>query len=490
MTQLRLNIVLTSIFVVIIAMVIALRLSQLTLMREIMIIVNLGIMAYLIYDLLLIKALTMHTVMLRNPYTQFPTKYELFRDMTKVSLEHKTVYAIQVQNYDEIIEACGMSFVNVIDHNIKQRLLALAKSDHIYEIRDHTYLIVNNSDVSEQAILDVFESPMQGHDENQTYPLHPKVVIVKDMAKSVSNIRNLLGFIDVALADNMNYHHPVVMLDEAFITKINTENYYKAHLHTAIQKKQIKTYFQPKLSLKEKTIVGAEALSRWVENDRTVSPAHYIYLAEATGLIVDIDLISFKDTCDLLERLKQQETLTDQFKISTNFSPITLKNINASQLETILDQHNIDPRHISIEITERVAMRYTELKDILRDIKALGIQIEMDDFSAGHASLSLLPVLGVDTVKIDHSVLPRQPFDHDDIAIYKGLVALLDSLDIVIVAEGVETTEEYLMIHDLPIDLIQGYYISHPGPLDEFVKMMASLEEFASEDDKDLNPET
>ncbi|MCF7925367.1 MAG: EAL domain-containing protein [Candidatus Izimaplasma sp.] len=482
MKQLKVNRLLTVIFASFLVVMIVLRVVEFVLIKELSIVVNIGLFVYLIYLFRTLRRLSAHTAVLRNPYTQFKTKYELLSDHKKTRLPTHNMCAIHIDNYQDIIEVCGVSFVNVIDKNIKDRLLKIVDMTHIYEINDHTYFIMTSNTVEKEDILTVFELPMQGHKENDTYPLNVKVVTISDDIKESLELRNVLDLVDVAFYKLNNNKQSTFTIDQSLINDVNEENYYKGHLQQAIQKKEITTYFQPKLRKKDKIIVGAETLSRWLENERIVAPSKYIYIAEATGMIVDIDIISFEGSLQLLHTLKEQDLLTDHFKISTNFSPITLKNINIEDLQSKLDLYDINPSHISIEITERLAMDYDHIKPILDEIKTLGISIEMDDFSAGHASLSVLPLLGVDTVKIDYSVFPRKPFNQDEIAIYKGLVNLLDKLNLTIVSEGIETTDEYLLIHDLPVDLIQGYYISKPLPKTTFIDMLHNLEKHPNTD--------
>ncbi|MBF0264884.1 MAG: EAL domain-containing protein [Gammaproteobacteria bacterium] len=242
----------------------------------------------------------------------------------------------------------------------------------------------------------------------------------------------------------------------------------ESNIRSAIKNSEFIQYYQPQINAKNNTLIGMEVLVRW-QNPKLglVSPAKFIPLAEITGLIVDIDRLTMKATLEQLCQWKQSGLHTG--KVSINLS---IKNLQAVDfidfVKSLIKQTGCKPEWIEFEVTESQIMT-DPLKaiNVLTQISELGIRISVDDFGTGHSSLSYLKKLPINKLKIDQSFVRNLPDDNKDIAITKAIIVLATSLNIELIAEGVETEEQKDFLVREGCENIQGYFYSKPIPAEE-----------------------
>jgi EAL domain-containing protein (putative c-di-GMP-specific phosphodiesterase class I) len=246
-------------------------------------------------------------------------------------------------------------------------------------------------------------------------------------------------------------------------------------LRRAIERQEFSLHYQPKIDLETGTISGAEALIRWTHPVRgLVSPAQFIPIAEACGLILPIGAWVRREAC------RQAKAWVDAglpvISIAVNVSAIEFQDRGfAETLFTILDETRMDPKFLELELTERVLMDGTESAiSILQALRAKGIQIAIDDFGTGYSSLSYLGKLPIDHLKIDQSFIRQIKASGNDAAIVIAVIALAKSLKLCVIAEGVETLEELAFVQTHHCDEVQGYYFSRPIPAQQFAELLAT----------------
>ena len=245
------------------------------------------------------------------------------------------------------------------------------------------------------------------------------------------------------------------MLEEA-VTRLRTET----ELREALADDQLRLFYQPVVDLGTGKTVGVEALVRWVHPGRgLVTPAEFIPISEATGLIEEVGAWVINETC------RQVRVWTDEGRpmpVSINISPRQLR--DASLLQTIDDavrRHEVDPTLLTVELTENMLVADPAAAlATLHELRARGISIAIDDFGTGYSSLSYLKTLPVDTVKIDRSFVAGIDRSGDDYAIISAMVRLVQVLDKQVVAEGVETEQQLELLKDLGCDMAQGFLFS------------------------------
>ncbi len=250
-------------------------------------------------------------------------------------------------------------------------------------------------------------------------------------------------------------------------------------LRKAIPKKEFVTHYQPIVSLKTRSVVGFEALIRWNHPQLgLIYPDSFISIAEETGLIVPITRLMLGEACRDLkiwqERIKHVQKLTLNVNISSRhfLQPSLL-----TDLKDILNQINLPPDHLKLEITETALME--DVEDTVRLVHRMrdyGLEIVIDDFGTGYSSLSYLQRLPIDTLKVDRSFVSRiQNTPDGNRNIVEAIISLAHRLDMIVVAEGVETLEQYTILLDMNCQLGQGYLFSKPlakSKVDELIEEM------------------
>ena len=236
-------------------------------------------------------------------------------------------------------------------------------------------------------------------------------------------------------------------------------------LREALQYNQLELYYQPQLDTRRQTIVGVEALLRWKHPVMgSISPAEFIPIAESTGLIVPIgQWVIERATKQLADWRKQG---IGPLRVAVNISAVQFRQVDlAEQIARTAAVHGVPPESLELELTESLLMRDVEsATNQLKKLKALGFKLVIDDFGTGYSSLSYLRRFPLDGLKIDRSFIDEVNRNTDDTAITLAVLSMARSLRLMVIAEGVETREqfEFLLAHDC--DEVQGYLFSPPVP--------------------------
>ena len=236
-------------------------------------------------------------------------------------------------------------------------------------------------------------------------------------------------------------------------------------LRRGIERGEFQVYYQPIVSLQSGEITGFEALIRWQHPQRgLVSPAEFIPIAEETGLIVPIGWWVFTEACRQLRRWQLQFPKYSSLTMSINLSVKQFAQPNLlTQIKQILQETQLDPSSLKLEITESVLMENTESTTaMLLQLQALGIQFSIDDFGTGYSSLAYLYRLPTQTLKIDRSFVNKIDTDNDQLEIVRTIMTLACNLGMSVVAEGVETVNHLDQLKNLNCDFAQGYFFSKP----------------------------
>jgi len=236
-------------------------------------------------------------------------------------------------------------------------------------------------------------------------------------------------------------------------------------LRRAIERQEFRLHYQPIISLDSGMISGFEALVRWQHPERgLVSPAEFIPMAEETGLIVAIGSWVICEACRQMHVWQVQFPADLPLAISVNISGKQFSQPDLSeQIERILQETNLDPRSLKLEITESAIVENAEAATVmLARLRQLGIQLYMDDFGTGYSSLSYLHRFPTDMLKIDRSFVSRMSFDNENAEIVRTIVTLAHNLGMSVTAEGVETAEQLALLKALKCEYGQGYFFSKP----------------------------
>ncbi|HEY9041422.1 MAG TPA: EAL domain-containing protein [Rheinheimera sp.] len=247
-------------------------------------------------------------------------------------------------------------------------------------------------------------------------------------------------------------------LNEAANERLLIEN----QLREAIREHQFLLYYQPKIDIRDNTIIGYETLLRWLRPDNTlVPPLRFIAVAESTGLIVQIGEWIIWEACRFLSR---QHSRGYNVSLSINLSVRQFKDDNLPEIVArILQRTGANPGSVIFEITESMLMGDTDAAiNQLNQLKRLGVSLSIDDFGTGYSSLSYLKRFPVDELKIDRSFVKDIPDDRNDMDIVAAIIAMAQKMNLRVVAEGVETAEQVEFLRKNACYQVQGYYFSMP----------------------------
>ncbi|KPH65639.1 EAL domain-containing protein [Pseudoalteromonas sp. NEC-BIFX-2020_002] len=249
----------------------------------------------------------------------------------------------------------------------------------------------------------------------------------------------------------------------------------EGQMRGALERNEFELYYQPQVDVKKGHIIGAEALLRW--NNPVlgnVTPEEFIPIAENSGLIVPIGRFVIKQALWFLHLW--QNTEQKKYTMAVNLSPRQFRDTELLNfIKNILKDKQIDTDSLELEITEGVLMTgQSFIHDAIVEINALGIKLSMDDFGTGYSSLSYLRQYPFDVLKIDRSFINCITENKPDCDLVKATIAMSHSLGLKVVAEGVETKEQLLLLNDLNCDFVQGYYFSKPLPAKQLLELSAA----------------
>lgn len=227
-------------------------------------------------------------------------------------------------------------------------------------------------------------------------------------------------------------------------------------------------YYQPIYDLKTGQVSKLEALIRWQHPVHGfLVPDRFIAIAEANGLIAELDNWVLRKACEDLGKLSRQGC--EDLKITVNCSPLNLAREElADEIEYALRAAGVEPHRLELEVTENALMgNIANTLVLLRQIRALGVSLSIDDFGTGYSSLAYLKRLPLNTLKIDRSFIQDIPKATQDMEIVQAIIVMAHTLHLQVVTEGVETFEQYQFLENHGCDFVQGYLLSRPVPLAE-----------------------
>jgi EAL domain-containing protein (putative c-di-GMP-specific phosphodiesterase class I) len=281
------------------------------------------------------------------------------------------------------------------------------------------------------------------------------------MYQAKSDGRNLLRFFDPQMQKTLNYRTAL-----------------EGELRKALENNQFHLYYQLQVAVDRAAPFhkpfGAEALIRWIHPERgLVSPAEFIPLAEETGLILPIGQWVLETACAQLKEWRQHER-TRNFILSINVSARQFRQAGfVDKVHAAIHQYNIDPMQLKLELTESMLLdNIEETIATMHSLKKIGIKFSLDDFGTGYSSLQYLKRLPLDQLKIDQAFVRDISSDSSDRAIVRTIIAMAESLNLNVIAEGVETEEQKSFLLQKGCTHYQGYLFGKPLPIDQFEELL------------------
>jgi diguanylate cyclase (GGDEF)-like protein/excisionase family DNA binding protein len=237
-------------------------------------------------------------------------------------------------------------------------------------------------------------------------------------------------------------------------------------LRHALERDELELYYQPLVDLDERRIVAVEGLVRWRHPRKgVVLPGEFVPVAEESGLIVPLGRWVLREACRQLARWTADPAI-DLPCLTVNLSGRQLAEASLpDELAGILRQTGVPPERLGLELTESVLMQETSSPTaVLQDLKDLGVRLMLDDFGTGHSSLNHVKRFPIEAIKVDREFIAGVVEDEGDRHILRAIVSMASAMDVAVIAEGVETTEQARWLRHLGIKLVQGYAFGRPAP--------------------------
>ncbi|MBU3073481.1 EAL domain-containing protein [Clostridium estertheticum] len=402
---------------------------------------------------------------------------ENITDLLRNKNENLAVFFITLDKFKAINESFGHQVGDIVLAKVAERLENnIAKSkDVVSRIGGDEFIVIIRNLISAADATEIAEKIVKTlsgayiyNDESlyigasvgiSLFPQHGNDVdaLIRNADLAMYEVKNSGGHGYRLYNNIMNYNNNRMLQMEK-------------DLKSAMERNEFITYYQPIIDLKLMEVLSAESLIRWKCGDKIIQPIEFIPIAKKIGEMVEIDNWMLLNACTQCK--EWQNSGSKNFSISVNTSYKQLIQANFVQIVmNICRNQSLDPKYLNLEITEDDAMEDINLIiKVLLELKSKGIKISMDDFGTGYSSLSWLSKLPIDTIKIDRSLIINLDNNSKNIVIIKAIIAVADSLDIKVIAEGIETETELLTLKELGCQYIQGYLIGKPMVASDFHK--------------------
>lgn len=402
-----------------------------------------------------------------DPMTNLPNRRTFNEKLVKVLSEDKEggVILLDIDNFKGINDTLGHLFGDKVLQEVSSRLKRFSGENvFISRFGGDEFLILytclEDRDEIINFILNIFVSMDEIFKiEENTMKIEFSMGIAF-FPKDSNDMDQLIKYADLAMYSVKNTgKNNYVFFNQSMEVELNKKQEIRDMLEIAIEKEAFNVLYQPQVDIKTGNISGYEGLIRMKEHN--IPAGVFIEVAEDNGMIIPIGRIVTKK---IIEQMSTWKKKGYELKpISINFSPMQIHDTNYKNfLIELLKEHDIDPKLIVIEITEGVFLDHKDSTiHLLNELRKQGIKIAIDDFGTGFSSLSYITSLPIDTIKFDR-MLSLKFLEHEDIGVVKSLVYLAHSLNLKVVAEGIETKSQVDKLLKAECDIIQGYYYSKP----------------------------
>lgn len=380
---------------------------------------------------------------------------------------------IDLDNFKNINDTLGHSYGDELLIDVTYRLKqALDENDYLARIGGDEFVLLsqNLQDMASyedkiKKIRNVLSYPFTLSTKEYFVTVSIGVAFApKDGKTSQTLIKNVDSAMYVAKANGKNTY---AYFDEVINKKLTEKIETQSELRKAIDRDEFELFYQAQIDLTTKKIIGFEALIRWNHPTKgLVNPKEFIYLAEETGLIVPIGKWVIRTACKQLK--KWSEEGFHDINMAVNLSARQFKDRDfVKQMIEIIDETGIDPNRLDLEITETIALDDLEYTvATITELKKIGVNFSLDDFGTGYSSMNYLKRLPVNNLKIDKSFLDTVMEDQSDQKIIQTIIALARNLDLNVIAEGVERSDQEKFLRSSNCNKAQGFLYSKPIPQD------------------------
>jgi diguanylate cyclase (GGDEF)-like protein/PAS domain S-box-containing protein len=417
----------------------------------------------------LIKKMAYHDQLTGLPNRRsFTEEFEGHIQKAEIKKQQLGILFLDIDRFKFINDSLGHSFGDLVLKEVALRLKNFTRGfGRVYRMSGDEFTIILENINQDKLkykmakLLELFSKPIFVKDEMihitasigvSLYPLdgHDPKVLLKNadlaMYRAKENGKNTYQYYKSAL--DSNSYERLLMENE---------------LYAAIENNELLLHYQPRFSIDRKTIIALEALIRW-DHPRwgMISPSEFIPLAEETGLITKIGAWVIRTACKQTKDWIEKGLHPIKIAINLSARQFLQRDLVAS-IQAVLMESGLPPEYVELEITESTLMKYEEtILYTIEQLKKMGVQFALDDFGTGYSSMGYLKKFQIDTLKIDQSFIRGIGTETDDSAIATAIITLAHALKMNVVAEGVETEEQYRFLKEKNCNEIQGYFTCRP----------------------------
>ena len=397
---------------------------------------------------------------------------------------HVAVYLIDLDHFKRINDTLGHAAGDEVLREIGIRFSAIARGDDVVaRLGGDEFLLFSDRDTAVGVDKDTLAQRL--HDammpvfgaNGKAFSLSVSVGVAYSPQHGI-DAGTLLRHADMALYEAKGLGRAcTAYFDVALESKVEDSVEMETQLRQAIEQEQLRLYYQPKVNLQTRRVVGFEALVRWQHPVHgLLGPLHFIPLAERCQLINQVGRWVINEAMAQLARWQAQGQAARTVAVNVSFVQI----VSGSLLREIRDcaaRHQVDLSLLEVELTETVVMgNIQQTIDVLRELAALGVKVSLDDFGTGYSSLAYVQQLPLDALKIDRSFVMRLEEDAQSRVITSGIVGLAQGLKLAVIAEGVETQAQWRWLADHGCEFAQGFLFSHPLAEADLQQAVAAIE--------------
>ncbi|MBM9613437.1 EAL domain-containing protein [Desulfobulbus rhabdoformis] len=386
------------------------------------------------------------------------------------------VFFIDLDNFKNINDSMGHDKGDQVLIEVAERLSATIRSeDTLSRLGGDEFILLSESVDDENAVYNLATRILASL--KNPIKLHPNTIYVNasigialypdDGRNSQELIKNADMAMYKAKSEGKNKFVMFTQeMNEKLLNRIRIEN----SIRSGLKEHEFTVFYQPKINLLTEQPTSFEALVRWRKDSTIVTPDQFIPVAEESGLIDEMSLYVLDEVCIFLTKIQEHNLL--RLPISVNMSPRTFNQKNIVEtIDTILGAHRINHRLIEFEITETTAMKDVQHSlETMHRFRERGIRFSIDDFGTGYSSLSYLSEMPVSTLKIDKRFISAA--DTNSRSIVSTITAMSKQMELNVVAEGVETSEQLTWLRQIGCNEVQGYYFSRPMPEQDTLRYM------------------
>lgn len=423
---------------------------------------------------------------LHDSLTGLPNRYNLYSQLKLMvananRYERKfAVLFLDLDHFKNINDTLGHNVGDALLKAVSQKLKSMIReNDIVARIGGDEFIIILNDFSDSGSLEQVISNILDAFHHEWTVQKHflrlstsIGVAVYPDDSKEINE---LMKFADIAMYKAKSEGRDQFSFFTATLNAQVHEEVEIAHdMHRALEEHEFMLYYQPKIHIETGKIIGAEALIRWKHREKgMIYPNNFISIAENTGFILKLGTWIIDETAEMISRLEHSGY--QDIHVSCNVSTRQFQNLHLfSDIENAIRTNSINPALFAIEITESVMMEYLDLTlEVIKKIKRLGVHICMDDFGTGYSSLSYLRKFPIDSLKIDKSFVDDiSQTENNDHILLNTIIAMGQTLNLNVIAEGVEEQYQVEYLKEHGCAYYQGYYFAKAVSEDEFFELL------------------